>query len=75
MPYISKEIEVEVDLDDFTDDEILDELARRHLTPDIPSDPNDTQEFINKMYEKFRQHKNIDEELREFFWLTIGRNT
>jgi len=73
MAYITTEIEV--DLDEFSDDELLEELERRNIQPaDGWLDPDQTRELINKMYEKVRLKQNIDEELREFFWRTIGRS-
>jgi hypothetical protein len=73
MAYITTE--VEVDLDEFSDDELLEEIERRNIQPsDLWHDPDQTKELINKMYEKVRLKQNIDEELREFFWRTIGRN-
>jgi len=73
MAYITTE--VEVDLDEFSDDELLEEIERRNIQPsDLWYDPDQTKELINKMYEKVRLKQNIDEELREFFWRTIGRN-
>lgn len=71
---IYTEVEVDVDLDDFSDNDLLEEIERRNIQPNDWSDPNQTQELIYKMYEKLCLNKNIDEELREFFWRTIGRN-
>lgn len=73
MAYITTE--VEVDLDKFSDEELLEEIERRNIQPsDHWLDPEVTKELINDMYEKTRLKQNIDEELREFFWRTIGRN-
>lgn len=73
MAYITTE--VEVDLDQFDDDELLEEIERRNIQPaDYWLDPDVTKDLINKMYEKKRLNQNIDEELREFFWRTIGRS-
>lgn len=72
MPSIYKEVEIDVDLDDFTDDELLEEVERRNIGL-TDFELYDSKEFVNKMYEKFRQGKNIDEELRKFFWQSIGR--
>jgi hypothetical protein len=71
---IYTEVEVDVDLDDFSDNDLLEEIERRNIQPNDWSDPNQTQDLIYKMYEKVCLNKNIDEELREFFWRTIGRN-
>lgn len=72
MAYITTE--VEVDLDEFSDEELLEEIERRNIQPtDHWLDPEVTKELINNMYEKTRLKQNIDKELREFFWRTIGR--
>jgi hypothetical protein len=71
--YTEVEVEVDVDLDDFSDNDLLEEIERRNIQPNDWSDPNQTQDLIYKMYEKVCLNKNIDEELREFFWRTIGR--
>jgi hypothetical protein len=72
---IYTEVEVDVDLDEFSDDDLLEEIERRNIQgPNGWSDPHQTQKLIYKMYEKVCLNKNIDEELREFYWRTIGRN-
>ena len=71
---IYTEVGVDVDLDEFSDDDLLEEIERRNIQPNDWSDPNQTQDLIYKMYEKVCLNKNIDEELRDFFWRTIGRN-
>ena len=73
MAYITTE--VEVDLDEFGDDELLEELERRNIQPSNGwLDPEQTRDLINTMYEKVRLRQTIDEELRELFWRTIGRS-
>lgn len=75
MPYIYKEVEVDIDLDDFSDDDLLEEIERRNIQPsDAWDNPNETKELVHKMYEKVRLKQNIDEELRDFFWRSIGRS-
>ena len=71
---ISTYVDVDVDLNEFDDDELLDELDRRNIQPEGWDNPENTKELVYKMYEKVCLNKNIDEELREFFWRTIGRN-
>jgi hypothetical protein len=70
---ISTYVDVDVDLNEFDDDELLDELDRRNIQPEGWDNPENTKELVYKMYEKKRLNQNIDEELREFFWRTIGR--
>jgi hypothetical protein len=71
---ISTYVDVDVDLNEFDDDELLDELDRRNIQPAGWDNPENTKELVYKMYEKKRLNQNIDEELRDFFWRTIGRN-
>ena len=49
---ITTEVEVDVDLDEFSDDDLLEEIERRNIQPNDWSDPNQTQDLIYKMYEK-----------------------
>ena len=71
---IYTEVEVEVDMDDFSDEDLLEELESRNIQADGWDNPEATEELVYKMYEKVRLNQNIDEELREFFWRTIGRS-
>lgn len=71
---IYTEVEVEVDMDDFSDEDLLEELESRNIQPDGWDNPENTKELVYKMYEKVRLNQNIDEELREFFWRAIGRS-
>jgi len=71
---IYTEVEVEVDMDDFSDEDLLEELESRNIQPVGWDNPENTKELVYKMYEKKRLNQNIDEELREFFWRTIGRS-
>lgn len=74
MPTKYTEVEVDIDLDDFDDDELIDELERRNIQVSSWEDPDATKDLVYKMYEKKRLGQNIDEELREFFWRSIGRS-
>ena len=73
MPTIYKDIEVEVDIDitDFDDDDLLDEIERRRLG--VQFEDVDMKELIQTMYQRFRLNKPIDEQLRIFFYQTLGR--
>jgi hypothetical protein len=71
---IYTEVEVDVDMDDFSDEDLLEELESRNIQPAGWDNPENTKDLVCKMYEKKRLNQNIDEELREFFWRTIGRN-
>lgn len=67
---IYTEVEVEVDLKDFTDEELLDELAERQL---IPTTYGDSEDLIDKIFHLRRQGKNFDKELDEYLYIQTGR--
>lgn len=67
---IYTEVEVEVDLKDFTDQELLDELAEREL---ISTTYGDSEDLIDKIFHLRRQGKNFDKELDEYLYIQTGR--
>lgn len=67
---IYTEVEVEVDLKDFTDEELLDELAEREL---ISTTYGDSDDLIDKIFHLRRQGKNFDKELDEYLYIQTGR--
>jgi hypothetical protein len=67
---IYTDVEVEVDLEDFSDEELLDELAERDLIPDSGGNGN---ELIDKIFHLRRQGKNFDKELDEYLYIQTGR--
>lgn len=67
---IYTEVEVEVDLKDFTDEELLDELAEREL---ISTTYGDSEDLIDKIFHLRRQGKNFDKELDEYLYIQTGR--
>lgn len=71
MPTIYKEVEVDIDLDDFDDYELIDELERRGKSFDLPDMSG--KELVTKIWEKRRLSKNFDQELDELIYLVIGR--
>lgn len=72
MVTITAEVDVDVDLDEFDDDELLDELKKRNLSMQF-GDSNENKELIETMYQKYRCGQSIDTELRTFFYNSIGR--
>jgi hypothetical protein len=70
MPLVYKEVEVEVDLDDFDDDELLDELERRGSG--VIEYGNGT-EVLQTIYEKRRLGLDYQKELDQLIWLGLGR--
>lgn len=67
---IYTEVEVEVDLQDFSDEDLLDELADRDLIPNSHGDGN---EMIDKIFQLRRLGKNYEKELDEYLYFKTGR--
>jgi hypothetical protein len=70
MPLVYKEVEVEVDLDDFDDYELIDELERRGAG--VTEYGNGT-EVLQTIYEKRRLGQDYQQELDQLIWLGLGR--
>jgi hypothetical protein len=70
MPLVYKEVEVEVDLDDFDDDELLDELERRGTGV---MDYGNGKEVLGIIYEKRRLGQDYQQELDQLIWLGLGK--
>mgnify|MGYP003705017499 CR=1 FL=1 len=71
MPTKWAEVEVEVDLDDFSDQELVDELQARRLHG-VGIDTS-MHSLILSIYEKRRLGINYDGELTDLIYNTIGR--
>jgi len=71
MPVVYKEVEVDVDLSDFDDNELIEELANRGHNFDIhgPNPP----ELVTKIYENRRLGKDYQQELDELIYATLGK--
>jgi hypothetical protein len=70
MPLVYKEVEVEVDLDDFDDYELIDELERRGAGV---ADYGNGTEVLQTIYEKRRLGLDYQKELDQLIWLGLGR--
>jgi hypothetical protein len=70
MPLVYKEVEVEVELDDFDTDELIEELQRRGAGS---SDYGDGKEILEIIYEKRRLGRDYQSELDKLIWLGLGR--
>jgi hypothetical protein len=70
MPLVYKEVEVDVDLDDFDDDELIEELERRGTG--VIEYGNGT-EVLQTIYEKRRLGLDYQKELDQLIWLGLGR--
>lgn len=68
MPYVS--VEVDIELDQIDTEDLVEELERRGVETDLGQNIT---EDIRGMYDKYILGKSIDEELRNLFYKTIGR--
>jgi len=65
---IYTDVEVEVDLNEFTDEELLEELAERDL-----SGYGKSNALLDRIFNLRRLGMNFDRELDEYLYIQIGR--
>ena len=70
MPTIYKEVEVDVELEDFETDELVEELERRGSGT---VDYGDGKEVLEAIYQKRRLGKDYQQELDQLIWLGLGK--
>ena len=70
MALVYKEVEVDVDLEDFDTDELVEELERRGSGV---MDYGDGKEVLEAIYEKRRLGKDYQTELDQLIWLGLGK--
>lgn len=70
MPYVYKEVEVDIDLDDFDTDELIEELERRGSGT---VDYGDGKDVLMSIYEKRRLGRDYQQELDQLIWLGLGK--
>lgn len=73
MAYKTITTEVDVDLDDFDDDELLDEIERRNLSVNC-CDPDEAIRLLEDIYYKRVTDKDFSAELDRYFYLVLGRS-
>jgi hypothetical protein len=71
MPEVEVWTTVDVDLDDFSDDDLIEELDRRGLGAEVNT--STASELITYIYEKRRVGKDYQTELDQLIYQTIGR--
>jgi hypothetical protein len=71
MPKIYTEVEVDVDLDDFDDYELVDELVRRGKGFEVNS--KTPTELVTKIWEKRRTGRDYQAELDELIYVALGK--
>jgi len=69
---VYKEVEVDIELDDFNDDDLIDELERRGRGFEVAGRaPTD---LVRQIYEKRRLgNNNYQQELDELIYVTLGK--
>ena len=71
MPTIYTEVEVDVSLDDFDTDDLIDELERRGKTLEV-ADSSGT-ELVEQIFQKRRLGKDFSRELDDLIYAITGR--
>ena len=71
MPTVYTEVEVDVSLEDFEDDDLIDELQRRGKGFEVESQT--PTELVTKIYEKRRLGKDYQTDLDELIYVAIGK--
>ena len=71
MPTVYTEVEVDVDLDDFDDQDLIDELESRGRGFEV--DSRTPTELVNRIYQLRRSVGDYQRELDELIYVTIWR--
>jgi hypothetical protein len=71
MPEVEVWTTVDVDLDDFSDEDLIDEMERRGLGAEV--DESTATELITQIYQKRRLGKDYQTELEQLIYQTIGK--
>jgi len=74
MPTVYTEVEVDVDLDSFDDDDLIEELERRSLdlnTKYISGD--EVRELLIQVWQRRREGRDYQRELDQLIWYGIGK--
>lgn len=71
MPIVYTHVEVDVELDDFEDDDLIEELEKRGKGLEVASQSGT--DLITAIYEKRRLGKDYQRELDELIYLGIGK--
>lgn len=74
MPYIYKEVEVEIDIDDFDTDELIEELERRGIDYNTNGvDGDEMRSVLEQVWQRRRQGQDYQQELDQLIWGVLGR--
>ncbi len=67
MPYITTEVEVDVDLGEFDTKDLLDELESREKLPTT------SEELVEQIWMRRRNGQNYDVPLDQLIWQVLGK--
>lgn len=74
MPYIYKEVEVEIDIDDFDTDELIEELERRGIDYNTNGvDGDEMRSVLEQVWQRRRQGQDYQHQLDQLIWGVLGR--
>ena len=68
---VEKYVDIDVDMDDFEDDDILEEMERRGLG--TVASPEDNVELLQSIFQKRRTGLSFDQELDQLIYNSLGR--
>jgi hypothetical protein len=71
MPTVYTEVEVDVELSDFDDDDLIEEVERRRLGVDLS--PDNAKELIEKIYHLRRLGRDYEQELDQLIYAVTGK--
>ena len=72
MPYITTEVEIDVDLGEFDTKDLLDELESRGELPER-SEPYSSKELVEQIWMQRRNGQNYDAPLDQLIWQVLGK--
>lgn len=70
MPYVYKEVEVDINLDDFDTEDLLEELESRGS---LPTQAGDSKEILETIWRKRREGRDYQQELDRLIWAVLGK--
>lgn len=74
MPYVYKEVEVDVELSDFETDDLIEELeSRGELSSRTGPGPHDSEELVEQIWMLRRNGKDYQRQLDNLIYQVTGR--
>ena len=68
---VEKYVDVDIDMDDFSDEDLMDELQARGLG-NFP-DPNEMEELLKTIYQLRRTGQDYQQQLDDLIWNALGK--